>query len=277
MGKINSTNIKKLCNYITEYYSDKNQILEDYFSDFSEEIICKSGVSITSDEFIETLCDSTSKEFLKLVEQLNILLEEQGESSKVALEYSPPYYYIRNTEFGKNSHNGKYGELLTKLDFVFNQITDNGMFYQKFCCMFLNDLGIKSFETPQSGDNGIDIISEVNINFENEILNHFIQKTMLLLVQVKFHQAEIDSSVIRHIIGDSLFYKFSKSNIMSKPIQLAVISHRGFTLKARQLAGNHGIILIDSKKMIDLLLNNESPQQLSSINYLNCCYDQFMD
>lgn len=277
MGKISRTNIKKLCNYIAEYYSDKNQILEDYFSDFSGEIICKSGVSITSDEFIETLCDSTSKEFLKLVEQLNNLIEEQGESSKVALEYSPPYYYIQNTEFGKNAHNGKYGELLKKLDFIFNQITDNGMFYQKFCCMFLNDLGIKSFETPQSGDNGIDIISEVTINFENEILNHFIQKTMLLLVQVKFHQAEIDSSIIRHIIGDSLFYKFSKSNIMSKPIQLAVISHKGFTLKARQLAGNHGIILIDSKKMIDLLLNNESPQQLSSINYLNCCYDQLMD
>jgi HJR/Mrr/RecB family endonuclease len=277
MGKISATNYKKLCSYISDHYFAEKHILEDYFSIFSEEIISNSGVSVTLDEFIEILCDGSSKEFIKLVENLKIHIEEQGESSKIGIDYSPPYHYIYNTEFGKNAHNGKYREILTKLDTIFNLDVNNGKFYQTFCTLFLKDLGIHAYETSHSGDDGLDIIAEINIKLENDVLRHLIQKTMILLVQVKFHKTEIDTSVIRHIIGDSLLFKFNKSDIMSKPIQLAVISHKGFTIKAQQFASKHGVIIIDSKKMIDLLLNHNNPRQLSSLNYLNLYYNQLIE
>lgn len=272
MSRIGIHTYSKIARYIFESYHGERILFEDFLAANASEILINSGVTLSLDSFIDNLCDSSSHHFTNLVDALLEQILEKGPTSKIEIVYIVPFYYISSTLFGINSINGNHSDIAKKLTQILDLDTNNGVFFQKFCCNFLNDIGVDSLETKHSGDEGIDLFGHIKVNYDNPSIGYLFPNAVNLLAQVKFHKSEIDVSVIRNIIGDSLLYKFSRGNLMSKPIQLMIISHKGFTKNAKDFAKTHGVCLIDSMRILDILLNHPSIDLPSSLTYLEEYY-----
>jgi len=274
MTKVGIKNLKKLVQYVMNNFNGDKQQIDHYLLINAEEIEVKSDAGLNEDDLID-ICDTRSHQFTKFVEMLNKSINKLGSITKIKIDYSPPIYFISQSEFGKNIIQNDADQYLQKLNYIcYNNYDLNGKFYQKFCTLFFKDLGISSIETRHSGDEGIDIESEIDLNCLDQITKYIIEPKIKMLTQVKFHKVKIDISVIRHLIGDSLFYKFERKDIASRAVQLTAISHLGFTVKAEKFAAKNGVKLFSSDDIINLLMNVENVNNLDCVKYLNEYYQK---
>ncbi|AYF55180.1 hypothetical protein DFH04_10765 [Clostridium novyi] len=236
MDRISTRDLKAICKYISENYKYEEMEFDNYLKDYAFKIKNDVTINISEETIIDTLSDIQSNYYKRLVELICKTIEKNGPISKINLKYSPPIHLISNTKFGENVVNGDVDRYKLQLNYILNNDNYSGVFYEKFCYLFLEDIGILGVETKHSGDAGIDIIATTDIYSNKQLANHLFVNKMLMLVQVKFYKNKADSSIIRHIIGDGMLYRFENEKILFNPMQLIVVNHSGFNPSAEMYA-----------------------------------------
>ncbi|WP_019229021.1 restriction endonuclease [Sedimentibacter sp. B4] len=272
MANLSRKNLMKIADYVINNYEGVRQQVDNYLFDSAAKIILNTNINISEDYFIDELCDISSSNFSNFIKTLQNLIVQYGANAKINLLYSPPAYMIYNTTFGINVIKGNAPKFIQMINYILDNDLKDGVFYEKFCCLFFKDIGINSFETKHSRDDGIDIIAEANVTFNGRLIKHIFYSNLMILAQVKFHKCKMDVSIIRHIIGDSLFYRFNNENIRFRPLQLIVINHNGFTSSAETFAAKYGVILLSSSSLINIIMNTEDINCLKSIDFLKKHY-----
>jgi len=95
-----------------------------------------------------------------------------------------------------------------------------------------------------------------------------------LLAQVKCYDEnkKVDTPVIRHLIGDSSFYKYNVYNneiiIGNKPLYLIIFSYSGFTKPAEIFAKSNSVVALNGHELIDIICNFEASSDFKSVTYL---------
>ena len=140
-----------------------------------------------------------------------------------------------------------------------------------FAHFFLIDMGLNAKPTKYSNDKGIDIKASYKINLPEKLNEYFINDEIYVLAQAKFYNKPIDTPVIRKLVGDSLFIRFSDLEyieIAHNAVHLIVFSHKGFTAPALAFAKKNKVIVMTSQKIIRLLSNKIEPYKTETWKYI---------
>lgn len=262
--EIKKSVLKKIAVYIHENFEGEEVELAEYIFQISSDISY-----IEDEEKVQVyLNDIGSKEYQSLVEIIKELIDKNGNYSRIEIKYSPPVYYIKQTLFSKQAGKQIVEEYIRKLDYILKCDSNAGEIYEEFCCECLREIGISCRRTPYVGDDGIDIIGEIQYLWENTYISKIVGEQMYILGQAKFYNNKVDVSVVRHLVGDGLYYKFSNSNIRKRNVKLLVIAHNGFTQSALELAEMEGVSTITSRNIIELLLNKKSVEDSKALRYI---------
>ena len=274
MKKLSSRSKILILKALNDCFSGNSIELDKYMINNVEKLIDASNVNISTDDFVENLCDNMSEAYEdfagSVAENLLTIIKTR---SKIRVTYVAPFYYIENTVFGMNASNGYRETYMSKFSEIsVKEGLCKGGFFEQFCTLFLIDIGIEVIKTTPSGDDGIDIYGKVKRKSSNEFINILFGEDICLLAQVKFYSSKVDASVIRKLIGDSLFYRFNSYDdslfIGNSPLYLMVFSNTGFYKKAEEFAKRFKVATIDSNEMIDILCNMPDTHNLESIKYL---------
>lgn len=216
-------------------------------------------------EIVEDLTDKYADTGTKYFRQLIASINETNKNNdfiKIILDEGYDGYYIEQ-KHQDDLISKKYAEAIGVIDEIGSPKRKNkGVLYEKFCKIFLNDLGINADLTKGSNDKGIDIIGSFNANLPDEVGKIVFNDDIYLLIQTKYYNKKIDTPVIRKLVGDSLFIRFDEleySQIKHNAFHLIVFSHYGFTLPAVKFAEKNKIKLFDSTKIAHII--SEKPQK----------------
>lgn len=257
--------IKKFAEHIYFSFNCEKKQIDEYIVDNLERLSQVYNV----DKIEKYLSDVGTRQYSSLIHHLQMIIQEEGHSSRIKIQYSPPVHYIYQTNFGKYANSDVVNKYLEKLDYILDTRENASHIYEEFCVKGLNSLGIVCEKTPYKGDEGIDLIGEVKSKFENQLISNIIDETIILLGQVKFYKDKVDAPIIRHFIGDTLYYKTYNKSIKKATVKHLVIGHRGFSKLAIDMAKGHGINIIDSVKLIQLLLNTDDSIASEALRYID--------
>ena len=118
----------------------------------------------------------------------------------------------------KNNHSKKNNESYKK-----------GIKFENHCMEILKQHGWEVKETPNTGDQGVDLIASIN-NFR-------------ICIQCKDHEKAIGNKAVQEISAGKLFWKGTHAILVSKS---------GFTRSAKQLAKSNNVRLINEFQLRDL-------------------------
>jgi HJR/Mrr/RecB family endonuclease len=248
--------IKRLINLIISHNWEgklriDNLIIEIIENNFSDEEV---------DDLIDKYADTKTSQFSKLINAIN-LTNKDNDFQKIILEEKYDGYYIQK-KLNDENVSRKYDEVIKIIDKIGNPSESKGVLYEKFCKLFLIDLGINSELTRASNDKGIDILGKFKANLPDEIGKLVFSDDIYLLVQTKYTDRKIDTPVIRKLVGDSLFIRFDELDyieIKHNAFHLVVFSHSGFTQPAIDFAKKNKIKLFDSVKIAHII--SEKPEK----------------
>lgn len=270
---------RKLVKFIIGNFSNsEQQPLDEYLIYLLPLIVENESINITEDEYIHDLCGGNIKNYETFIRMLEHAISAEHGLCKVILRYDPPVYYLQQTEFGEKVLTSVRDRYVNKLKNVlridYKLKFDKGEFFEIFCSYFLKDLGIENWVTRRSKDEGIDIIGRIS-GTANELRDLVLKNERFLLVQVKYHASSIDWSVIRHLIGDSYFYRFEpffidkqRLIIGAAPVSLLVIAFSGLSERAEQLARKYNVETLDGNKVVDVLCSI-GEQKSMALKFLN--------
>lgn len=275
--KIKAKDLKIIINFIKDNFNQGKSELENYLFNSLDEFVTLFDYKYHKDELLEILCDKDG--YRKIVTALKKSINDDithSYTSKIKITKVGCYDYIESTAFASSVNLGYRTWLINKLN-ALAELEDKqkGDKYEEFCTCFLKDIGFQAITTRSSNDDGIDIIGKIEIPFSEEVLTHFIGRIGLnIIAQVKYRVSQVDTPVIKHLIGDSMFYRFKSTTFSMEnseiilnnlPTCLCVFSHNGFTNEAKKFAQFHGVILIDSNKMADILSSLDKWDTLCSV------------
>lgn len=245
---------------------------EDFIAKNAQEIASELPSSVTIDIIYDDLIDLKSKDQALFVKQLDIHLNSYPHRKRFDLIYEAPFHYVTPTIYSSHVQAGYKVKGLQQLDSLTDlSRAEKGEFYEKFCTLFLEDMGLTAQKTKSSGDKGIDIIAFYPINLPNRIVNFFLDENIYLLAQAKFYSAPVDTPTIRKLVGDSLFVRFDRLEylpIAHNAFHLSVFSHSGYTKLAKEFAKNNKVLLFTSEDIIDFVCNEQEPDELECTKYL---------
>ena len=104
-----------------------------------------------------------------------------------------------------------------------------GIKFEKHCMEILKQHGWEVKETPNTGDQGVDLIASIN--------------DLRICIQCKYHEKAIGNKAVQEISAGKLFWKGTHAIIVSKS---------GFTKSAHQLAKSNKVKLINEYQLKDL-------------------------
>ena len=104
-----------------------------------------------------------------------------------------------------------------------------GIIYENHCMEILKENGWKVKETPNTGDQGVDLIASID-NFR-------------ICIQCKYHKKPVGNSAVQEISAGKLFWKGTHAVLVSKS---------GFTKSAQKLARANKVKLINDFELKDL-------------------------
>lgn len=246
--------IKNFIHQILSYNWIGNVRLDDLISD----IIENSDEIATNEKevYFESLADIHSKDFKRIIFELNQTIKENIDCPIIVLNDEADGFYIKRI---RNDNLKLYDKVIKKIE-SFDKLKKNkGIRFEKFCIDFLNDIGIESSSTRVSNDKGIDIKGKYKTKL-NGTLGSFIRYDYVyILAQAKYYSNQIDTPVIRKLVGDSIFIRFDDLEyieIKHNALHLIVFSRRGFTKPAAEFAIKNKIELFDSHRIAHLISNN---------------------
>lgn len=250
---MNNVEIKKFLPHILSYNWPGSLRLDDLISD----IIENSDTMTPNDKeyYFESLADIHSKEFIRIVSELNQIINENIDCPIIALNEEVDGYYIKRII---NDNLKLYDKVIKKIE-SFDKLKNKGPRFEKFCIDFLNDIGIESNSTKVSNDKGIDIQGKYKTKLEGVLGNFIKYDFVYILAQAKYFNNKIDTPVIRKLVGDSIFIRFDDLEyieIKHNALHLIVFSRRGFTNPAIEFATKNKIELFDSQRIAHLISNN---------------------
>lgn len=235
---------------------------------------------LDEDDFWGTL-ENSSSHILRYLEELIKREKGQGHPIKCEIEINYCLEFLVRTTFGYKSDisiTNWMNDCLSKVSLK-DEMT-KARYYEDFCVAFLKDMGIQCFGTKYTGDSGIDLVGVISLNSEptNPIDFILYQGKFILLGQVKCTENFVDTPVLRHLIGDSIFNRFYPKQIncplgaiviSNHPNILCVFSHSGFTKEAYSFAKNHGIRTFSSQQMVNLLSGMKDIKNLETYKHLS--------
>lgn len=226
------------------------------------QIILKNYDYEIVEDLTDKYADTSTRYFKKLINGI-IETNNNNDFIKIILEEDYDGFYIEQ-KYNDDFISNKYAEAIELIEKIGKpNIKNKGVVYEKFCKIFLNDLGIKSELTRGSNDKGIDIIGSFNANLPDEIGKIVFNDDIYMLIQTKYFNKKIDTPVIRKLVGDSLFIRFDEleyTQIKHNAFHLIVFSHNGFTVPAIKFAEKNKIKLFDSTKIAHII--SEKPQKV---------------
>lgn len=270
---ISNRKINLISTYIFENFSNGKIRLIEYLSQIVDLLALNNIVNLSTEE-IDELCCVESNSFIQTAKRLMYMSNEKKYNSTINITYSIDYY-IENTTFGLKrliAERELYLSILNKISSLPRK--EKGDIFEKVCSLFLEDIGVESRVTSSTGDEGIDILGVVNTNVSNPFFKYVFDGKVYLLAQVKYYDEykKVDTPVIRHLIGDSSFYKYNVYNneirIGNKPLYLVIFSYNGFTKPAEAFAKSNNVVALNGHELIDIICNFESSSDFKSINYL---------
>jgi len=110
-----------------------------------------------------------------------------------------------------------------------NQKYKKGISYEKLCMKILNENGWKVKETPNTGDQGVDLIASID-NFR-------------ICIQCKNHKRAVGNSAVQEISAGKLYWRGSHAVLVSKS---------GFTKSAQKLAKANKVKLLNDYELKNL-------------------------
>jgi len=110
-----------------------------------------------------------------------------------------------------------------------NESYKKGIKFENHCMKILKKHGWEVKETPNTGDQGVDLIASIN--------------DLRICIQCKDHEKAIGNKAVQEISAGKLFWKGTHAIIVSKS---------GFTKSAQQLAKSNKIKLINEHQLKDL-------------------------
>ncbi|ABM72308.1 Hypothetical protein P9515_11011 [Prochlorococcus marinus str. MIT 9515] len=110
-----------------------------------------------------------------------------------------------------------------------NQNYKKGIFFENHCIKILKENGWKVKETPNTGDQGVDIIASID-NYR-------------ICIQCKNHKKPIGNSAIQEISAGKTYWKGTHAVLVSKS---------GFTKSAQKLARANKVKLINEFELKEL-------------------------
>ena len=110
-----------------------------------------------------------------------------------------------------------------------NQNYKKGIIFENHCMEILKQNGWEVKETPNTGDQGVDLIASIN--------------DLRICIQCKDHEKAIGNKAVQEISAGKLFWKGTHAIIVSKS---------GFTKSAHQLAKSNKVVLINEYQLKDL-------------------------
>lgn len=258
---------KKILDFIQERFQLSEEVeLAEFINDNIESIMENCDIKEDKrDIFIDDFCYNSSPKFEDFAEE--IYSNNTDEFSRIKIQLRDGFYYLSLSDYARNSDCKLVDNYIAKLDALcISEKQDKGIKYEEFCQKWLKEYCDEVKLTPKSNDKGIDIIGEI---FARTSFDELKKIQIQLLVQVKLYKNKVDVPVMRHLVGDSIFLSFARCDCsIFKPTVLSVISHSGFSKKAKNFAKDHHILLIDSKKMINFLEKKGHLKEFECINYL---------
>jgi len=110
-----------------------------------------------------------------------------------------------------------------------NESYKKGIKFENHCMKILKQNGWEVKETPNTGDQGVDLIASIN--------------DLRICIQCKDHEKAIGNKAVQEISAGKLFWKGTHAVIVSKS---------GFTKSAHQLAKSNKVKLINEYQLKDL-------------------------
>jgi Restriction endonuclease. len=275
MSNISKAHLKKIAEYIINNFNGAKIQLDSYLV----QIAPKFSSLISTEDYQDYLCDSNSPDYFALTNILLSQINKSGAAAIVKLIKNPPFFYIENTMLGVNLKSSKIVilEYLNILDSFQNlDAQQKGNIFEQFCYHFLIDIGFqKVIKTPSSSDFGIDIVAKVPVYSNSNIFKYILRPDIYLLIQCKYFSGKVDTPIIRHIIGDSFYYRMNDvvlnnldHKIAHSPLYLFVISHNGFTNQAHSFANANAINTLDSTALLNIACQHKDAHTLSCLKYL---------
>jgi HJR/Mrr/RecB family endonuclease len=243
--------IKKIVNNIISVHWLGKVKVDDLIVSKLNEICDKT---IDSDEVLKELGDPNSKSFEKFIKAFKIIIAQNHVFSTVIIYDELDGIYIEKKHNDKNI-DLKYKEVINFINDI-EKTYNKGINYEKFCKFFLEDLGIKCETTNVSGDKGIDILGSYFANIDDDVANLVFYEHIYMLVQTKYFSSQIDTPVIRKLVGDSIFIRFDELDYLTikhNAVHLIVFSHNGFTQPARDFADKNKVKTFDSTDIAHII------------------------
>ena len=110
-----------------------------------------------------------------------------------------------------------------------NESYKKGIRFENHCMQILKQNGWEVKETPNTGDQGVDLIASIN--------------DLRICIQCKYHEKAIGNKAVQEISAGKLFWKGTHAILVSKS---------GFTKSAQQLAKSNKVKLINEFQLKDL-------------------------
>lgn len=246
--------INNVSKFIYDNFNQKQTELYDYLYENIEFMAKKFNID---EEFLEDkLVDRDSDYYKKLVKRI---LREG--SLYITIEEKGPFYYIVKLN---DINIEKINKYYTKIEYILNNDINNskGYIYEEFTLLFLKDIGFNIYEHKKTGDGGLDIICNKNIDYILPGVN--IQFN--LYGQVKFHKDIVSTKYIKQLIKDKLYKVIIEKNSLTECHQTIFISHKGFSEKAKIYAKKNNLILLNTNDIISILLRENKGNSLKFID-----------
>jgi len=112
---------------------------------------------------------------------------------------------------------------------IINESYKKGIIFENHCMKILKQNGWKVRETPNTGDQGVDLIASIN--------------DLRICIQCKDHEKAIGNKAVQEISAGKLFWKGTHAILVSKS---------GFTKSAQQLAKSNNVELINEYQLKDI-------------------------
>lgn len=263
--------IRSISKYIVRHYNADEMLLTDWITEHLKEL-CNNIDNIDIDYIFDELCDFATISFAKLIKEIEKQILANSPISRVNIKQVCDGVRIALNDLGIKGNLEISKDLYSKFNIVESQKNmDKGLFYEKFCSYFLEDIGLESCVTKASNDKGIDIFAKYKTKLHKDWGHLVFNDYVYLLGQAKFYSSKVDTPILRRLVGDSIFLRFDQIDyieVAHNAIHLIVFSHNGFNEQAIEFAKKNKIMMMNTEQMISILCAHEFPQTSKAIMYI---------
>jgi hypothetical protein len=253
-------NFIKLADMIYASYQGCERNLTDVLSERSEEF--RTILNKNEEWYFDNVVSSEGKPHKEIVRLLFEKIDAESPRHLIVLSNKTSGYWINSSALGSgiDLNAEKYiRKVFHHVATLENQ--QKGLIFENYCLAMFKDIGVKAEKTRKSNDKGIDIIGRIKPENEDTKYRLIFHEDVLLLAQCKLFGQPVDTPIIRRLVGDSLFIRFSELDyvdVKHNALHLMVISYNGFTAPAEDFAKKNKVITLkfsDTTRIVSQIHN----------------------